>query len=88
MAMDPTRELPLRVGDVVALRPDVPSAGYPWLQPGLKGRVLFAEVADERDGTGEVTVAFAGHRAHPIRLHRRWLRLMSLPPGGSPWQRQ
>ena len=73
MAIDPMSELPLRVGDVVALRPDAPVAGYPWLRPGLQGQVLFAEASDERDVTGEVTVAFVGHRGHPIRLHRRWL---------------
>jgi hypothetical protein len=74
MDMNLMDDLPLRVGDVVALRPGAPSADYLWLLPGLQGRVLMVEAADERDGTGEVTVAFAGHKTHPIRLHRRWLR--------------
>jgi hypothetical protein len=74
MAMDLRGDLPLHVGDVVALRPGAPSTAYVWLRPDLQGRVLMVEAADERDGTGEVTVAFAGHKTHPIRLHRRWLR--------------
>jgi len=76
---------PLRVGDVVALRLGAPSAAHPWLLPGLEGRVLIVETADERDGTGEVTVAFAGHRGHPIRLHQRWLRLVSRREGPGAW---
>jgi hypothetical protein len=79
--MDPMNELPVRVGDVVALRPGAPIAGYPWLQPGLQGRVLCADAADERDGTGEVTVVFKGHNGRPIRLHWRWLQLVSRPRG-------
>jgi len=79
--MDPMSELPVRVGDVVALRPGAPVTGYPWLQPGLTGRVLFAEVSDERDVTGEVTVVFARHGGHPIRLHWRWLHVVSRPRG-------
>ena len=80
--MDVLGELPLRVGDVVALRPGAPSAGYRWLQPGLQGRVLVAEASDERDITGEVTVVFARHGGHPIRLHWRWLHLLSRPRSG------
>jgi hypothetical protein len=72
-------ELPLRVDDVVALRPGAPVAGYPWLQPGLQGRVLFVEAWDERDVTGEVTVGFGRHPGQPLRLHGRWLQLVSRP---------
>jgi hypothetical protein len=79
--MDSMSELPVRVGHVVALRPGAPVAGYPWLQPGLQGRVLFAVASDERDGTGEVTVGFARHSDHPIRLHGRWLHLIHRPRG-------
>jgi hypothetical protein len=77
--MDSSGELPLHVGDVVALRPDAPVAGYPWLQPGLEGRVLIAEASDERDITGEVTVVFVRHPGQPLRLHGRWLQLVSRP---------
>ena len=82
MAMESSGELPLRVGDVVALRPGAPSAGYPWLRPGLQGRVLFAEAAGEHDITGEVTVVFARHGGHPIRLQGRWLHLFAAHAGG------
>jgi len=77
--MDLTAPLPLREGDLVALRAGAPVPAYPWLQPGVEGRVLIADDPNTRYPTGEVTVIFARHASHPIRVHRHWVRFLSRP---------
>ena len=77
--MDTIGNFRLREGDVVELRPEAPVPVYAWLRPGVRGRVLLADAPNEPDTTGEVTVIFAHHAGHPIRLHRRWLRFISRP---------
>ena len=79
--MDTVGTLRLRVGDMVELRPGAPVPTYPWLRPGVQGRVLLADGPDDPHATGEVTVVFPHHASHPIRLHRRWLRFISRPRG-------
>jgi hypothetical protein len=81
VAIDLVGELRLRVGDVVALRPGAPIPAYPWLQPGVQGRIILADTPREPDPTGEVTVIFAHRLGRPIRLHRRWVRFISRPQG-------
>jgi hypothetical protein len=69
----------LQDGDVVALRAGAPVPAYPWLRPGVEGRVIIADDPDARYPTGEVTVIFARHTGHPIRVHRHWVRFLSRP---------
>jgi hypothetical protein len=71
--------LALREGDTVALRAGAPVPSYPWLQAGVEGRVIIADDPDTRYPTGEVTVIFARHTTHPIRVHRHWVRFLSRP---------
>jgi hypothetical protein len=80
--MPPERRL--REGDIVELRPGAAVPPRPWLQPGLRGRVLLADTPTHPEAPGEVTVQFGRHR--PIRLHRQWLHLVSRPKSrGRPW---
>jgi hypothetical protein len=79
--MDLIVPLQLREGDVVALRTGAPVPAYSWLQPGVEGCVIIADEANARDLSGEVTVIFARHAGHPIRLHRHWVRFISRPRG-------
>jgi len=84
VSMDLIAPLQLQDGDVVALRAGAPVPAYTWLQPGVQGRVIIADDPNAADRTGEVTVIFARHAGHPIRLHRHWVRFISRPRGPRP----
>ena len=68
-------ERPLRVGDRVELLPGALVPRGSGLQPGDRGRVVVNNNEPEAERTPEVTVLFGRYR-RPIRMHRRWLRLV------------